>query len=106
MRKHTSKIAYSSSIVSGIIGIGLSCFFGFSDVSSKSIYNVAYILLGLLMAGLVAFGYRGIEKHRRLADEVWWHLLIALLIWLVFLAQLIVFIFTCIALSSGGQTVL
>jgi hypothetical protein len=104
VRKAGSVITYSSSIVSGIIGVALCCFFGLGEVSSPSGSNFGYILLGGLMVLLIVFGYRGIKERRKLSNEIWWQLLTASLIWVLFLALFVIFIFTYVAILNGGQT--
>lgn len=99
-----SNVAYGVCILSGVIGVGLCCFFGFGEVSSPSVYNIGYVALAILMIMLMAFGYRGITEQRKLGNEIWWQLLIAGLIWAVFLTLFVIFVFTWIAVLSGGRT--
>jgi hypothetical protein len=101
-----SAIPYSLSIVSGILGVGFCCFFGFGEISSPTIYNLGYILLGIGMLLLVSFGYRGLTEHHKIGNEVWWQLLVVSLIELIFVVLLVAFLFNGLALLSlGGSTI-
>ena len=100
-REPVSTIAYGTAIVFGILGVGLSCFFGFGGFLS-GVYGASFLFMAVLMALLIAFGYRGLKERRRLGDETWWHLLLIGLIAVTFLAFLVVFIFVSITLLTEG----
>jgi drug/metabolite transporter (DMT)-like permease len=74
-RQSGSVISYGGSIALGLIGVMLCCVFGFGTFSSPTWGDLWFVVVGLLMALLIAFGFRGIREHRKLGDEIWWQLL-------------------------------
>jgi hypothetical protein len=102
-RRKGSVIAYSMSVLFGLLGVGLCCFFGFGEVSSPNTSSdISFLLIAVLMILLAAFGYRGLKEHRTLGDEIWWQVLIAGLICAGFLVFAGLFIFICIVMLSAG----
>jgi hypothetical protein len=103
-RRAGSVIVYSLCVLSGLLGVGLCCFFGFGELSSPGPYSLVFLLIAALMILLIAFGYRGIRERRRLGNEIWWQLLIIGLVGIGFLAFATLFILLCITLLSEGRS--